>query len=212
MQKNLGYVIPNIVIPDAATGIGYWYLGSTPLGFRATGTVWTIGEDHYWYCDNIKTEYLAEIPVEFYNAIFDSMIEDYSNEWNNYFTDSQKAWSDYFTARQNEWTEYFTGKQVEFNDWFEGIKGTLGQDVAGNLQNEIDGLFLETISFVNKNTTIAEDGTITEVLADGRYIKSVIDTNGNMLRKLYSKHNVLLYTHKITFNADGSVTEELINN
>ena len=55
MQKNLGYVIPSLVIPDATTGIGYWYLGNVPLGVRATGTMWTIGEDHYWVITNEYT-------------------------------------------------------------------------------------------------------------------------------------------------------------
>ena len=85
MQKNLGYVIPSIVIPDAATNIGYWYLGSVPLGVRATGTMWTIGSDHYWYCDNTKTEYLAEIPVEEYNQQWQELIEDCTEQWDTYY-------------------------------------------------------------------------------------------------------------------------------
>lgn len=61
MQKNLGFVIPTIGTPDPNDGIGMWYLGNTPLGYRATGTIWTIGDDHYWYVDGTKTNYLASI-------------------------------------------------------------------------------------------------------------------------------------------------------
>lgn len=200
MQKNLGYVIPNIVIPDVNNMIGYWYLGSTPLGFRATGTMWTIGEDHYWYCDGVKTSYLAEIPVEAYDARFDTMIEGYTNQWNKYFTNTS-----------NEWENYFADKQSQFSSWFDNVKNQLDSDAAGHLQNEVDALFLETINFVNKETITREDGTIVETLNNGCYIEAIIDKENNMTRRLYNKDGVLLYTHTLTFNPDGSITEQLLS-
>ena len=129
MQKNLGYVIPSIVIPDAATNIGYWYLGSVPLGVRATGTMWTIGADHYWYVDKTKTEYLAEIPVEEYNQQWQELIEDCTEQWDTYYNNK--------TAEINLW---FNTEGAQFTQWFNRIKNQLSSDAAGHLQLEIDSL------------------------------------------------------------------------
>lgn len=166
MQKNLGYVIPNIVIPDATTAIGYWYLGSTPLGFRATGTMWTIGTDHYWYCDNIKTQYLAEIPVEDYNEQFEAMIEQYGEDWTTYFNARKAEWTAYYAARQVEWTDYFNDKQSEFTTWFDAIKDQLDSDAAGHLQNEINAAALDVFKryygMLNAVTEFKPDGSIAQ--------------------------------------------------
>lgn len=129
MQKNLGYVIPSIVIPDATTNIGYWYLGSIPLGVRATGTMWTIGADHYWYVDNTKTEYLAEIPVEEYNQQWQELIEDCTEQWDTYYNNK--------TAEINLW---FNTEGALFTQWFDRMKNQLSSDAAGHLQLEIDDL------------------------------------------------------------------------
>lgn len=178
MQKNLGYVIPNIVIPDATTAIGYWYLGSTPLGFRATGTMWTIGEDHYWYCDNIKTKYLAEIPIEYYNERFDNMITEYGEQWNNYFT-----------ARQQDWTEYFTTRQNEFSIWFNQIKNQLSQDAAGHLQNEINEVNrkIEVDYFKLRATkTIFVDDTHIEEYIQDKYKRVTTFEDDKIIESLYN--------------------------
>ena len=129
MQKNLGYVIPSILIPDATNGIGYWYLGSVPLGVRATGTMWTIGADHYWYCDNTKTNYLAEIPVEDYNRQFQELLAGYADDWTTWLTDVQAQWSTFYNT-----------EGAAFTLWFNRMKGQLTTDAAGNLQAEIDNL------------------------------------------------------------------------
>lgn len=204
MQKNLGYVIPNIVIPDATTAIGYWYLGSTPLGFRATGTMWTIGADHYWYCDNIKTQYLAEIPVEDYNEQFANMITEYGNQWTTYFD-----------ARKSDWTTYFTDRQNEFSIWFNQIKDQLSQDAAGHLQNEINEINhkIEVDYFKLRATrTVFVDDTHIEEYIQDKYKRITVFEDNKITESLYDivgNPNKLLVT-KITEFRGTEILETII--
>ena len=153
MQKNLGYVIPSIVIPDAATNIGYWYLGSVPLGVRATGTMWTIGADHYWYVDNTKTEYLAEIPVEEYNQQWQELIEDCTEQWDTYYNNK--------TAEINLW---FNTEGAQFTQWFNRIKNQLSSDAAGHLQLEIDSLVQSFSEHIEDYDISSDDYVVGDIL------------------------------------------------
>lgn len=130
MQKNLGYVIPHIVI-DSTTNIGHWYLGPTPLGVRATGTIWTIGTDHYWYCDGTKTDYLAEIPTEEYNAEFEQLMTTYDGALSTLLSNYQTEYYDWYVTNTTAW-------QNSFTSWFTNIQLQLDQDVAGHLLTEIN--------------------------------------------------------------------------
>lgn len=132
MQKNLGYVVPSIVI-DSTTNIGHWYLGPVPLGVRATGTMWSIGKDHYWYCDGAKTDYLAEIPAEEYNEQFQQLMNTYDGTLSKLLTDYQTEYHNWYVTNTTAW-------QNNFTSWFNNIKLQLDQDVAGHLLNEINGI------------------------------------------------------------------------
>ena len=55
-------------------------------------------------------------------------------------------------------------QQALFTTWFEFVKSQLGEDVAGNLQNQITALDTKTDGFDSRTTTFSADGkTITEI-------------------------------------------------
>lgn len=81
-----------------------------------------------------------------------------------------------------EMTQFKNTQQSIFTVWFDTIRGQLGSDVAGQLQNEIDALtekeFLHYYGLVNKTTVIEKNGastTITET-GDGVVATTVIST------------------------------------
>lgn len=99
-------------------------------------------------------------------------------------------------------------QQALFNTWFEFIKGQLGSDIAGNLQNQINALDAKTDGFAPRNTVFSQDGkNITETYNDKR-LETEFLSDGTIVQKLY-KNNVLAFTKTVTFNADGTINEEV---
>lgn len=64
-------------------------------------------------------------------------------------------------------------------------------------------------SDVNRTTTFNEDGSITEVYTDGYKVTTTFDSDTQITEKHY-KDDTLYSTKVITFNADGSIKEEII--
>ena len=64
-------------------------------------------------------------------------------------------------------------------------------------------------SDVNRTTTFNEYGSITEVYTDGYKVTTTFDSDTQITEKHY-KDDVLYSTKVITFNADGSIKEEII--
>lgn len=98
-------------------------------------------------------------------------------------------------------------QQALFTTWFDFIKGQLGSDVAGNLQNQINALATKTDGFDPRNTVFNQDGSITETYGLKR-IETEFVSASTIVQRLY-ENNALALTKTITFNADGSIDEEV---
>lgn len=166
-----------------------------------------------------------------------SMVEngtDLYEAFQNYFTEQKELFADASEVKQSELDSYvdslksqadqtienikvdyrfeinlFENQQEElFTTWFNFIKGQLSEDVAGNLQNQISALDTKTDGFDPRNTVFSEDGkTITETYGLKR-IETEFVSATTIVQKLYES-NVLFLTKTITFNADGSIKEEV---
>ena len=130
------------------------------------------------------TAYVAALRVQGDQAI-DSIETDY------------RAEMDVFESQQ----------QALFTTWFDFIKGQLGSDAAGNLQNQINALDTKTDGFDPRSTDFNQDGSITETYGLKR-IETEFVSASTIVQKLY-ENNVLALTKTITFNADGSIDEEV---
>ena len=169
------------------------------------------------------------------NAIM-SMVEngtDLYEAFQNYFADQKVLFEQEADQKQEDFTSYMegieqqgdaliekleTGYRTEidqfeeaqeqlFNTWFEFIKGQLTDDVAGNLQNQIDTLEVKTDGFAPMTTTFSADGKcITEVSGTKR-IETEFVSDTVIVQKLY-ENDVLMKTKTITFSADGMTIEE----
>lgn len=169
------------------------------------------------------------------NAIM-SMVEngtDLYEAFQKYFADQKVLFEQEADQKQEDFTSYMEGIEKQgdtlieelengyrteidqfeeaqeqlFNTWFEFIKGQLTDDVAGNLQNQIETLEVKTDGFAPMTTTFSADGKrITEVSGTKR-IETEFVSDTVIVQKLY-KNDVLIKTKTITFSADGMTIEE----
>lgn len=132
----------------------------------------------------------------------------------NQYVDDRKADADKTieqikTDYKAEIDSFENNQEAIFNVWFDLIKGNLGKDQAGNLQNQINDLELRTDGFKPRTTTFSADGrTITEVFGERKIVTEFIDAK-KIVQKLYAK-NALIKTKNITFSADGLTIEESV--
>lgn len=167
-----------------------------------------------------------------------SMVEngtDLYTAFQNYFNTQKGLFEDTANATQQGFNEYVDGLKAEgdstiltiktdyrkeitdfenqqeqlFTTWFEFVKGQLGEDAAGKLQNQINALDIKTDGFEARNTTFSEDGkTITETYGVKR-IETEFVSDSTIVQKLYD-NDVLTKTKTITFSADGlSIKEDV---
>lgn len=94
-------------------------------------------------------KYLSEIAgiYENYITMTESLFNQYENQFSeryNSFESTLDGWDaellKAYTAFMANMQLFQTEAQNDFNAWFEAIKGQLGEDAAGQLQLEIDGL------------------------------------------------------------------------
>lgn len=112
------------------------------------------------------------------------------------------------TTYRNEVTQFESQQEALFNTWFDFIKGQLGTDVAGNLQNQINALDTKTDGFDARETVFSADGTTITETYGTKEIETVFVSANVIQQRLYVS-NVLTKTKTITFNADGSISEEV---
>ena len=175
-----------------------------------------------------------------------SMVENGSDlyeAFQNYFTTQKGLFENEADSKQDGFTAYITALEAEgdnvinslktdyrtemdtfesqqqalFTTWFEFVKSQFGEDVAGNLQNQITALDTKTDGFDPRATTFSADGkTITEIDSAGnKKIETVFTSDTVITQKLFKKESngsySLVNTKTITFSADGlNITEEVV--
>lgn len=167
-----------------------------------------------------------------------SMVEngtDLYTAFQNYFTTQKSLFEDTADATQEDFTAYVeeleaqgdsiiqtiktdyskeiadfeTQQEQLFNTWFEFVKNQLGEDVAGNLQNQIDSLDVKTDGFDPRKTVFSADGqTITETYGNKKIETNFVSAD-KIVQKLY-EGELLTLTKTITFSGDGlTINEEV---
>lgn len=152
-----------------------------------------------------------------YFALQKGLFEDTANQTQSDFNaymeglkaEGDKAIDTIKTDYRTEIDEFETQQEELFNTWFNFIKGQLGEDVAGNLQNQIGALDTKTDGFDPRETVFSEDGTtITETYGDKEIVTEFVSAS-TIVQKLY-EGGVLINTKTVTFAGDGlSISEEV---
>lgn len=111
------------------------------------------------------------------------------------------------TDYRNEIDSFEDNQEELFNTWFSFIKEQLTDDVAGNLQNQVNVLDTKTDGFDSRETTFSVDGkTITEVYGAKKIVTEFV-SDSKIVQQLY-ENEVLTLTKTITFSADGKTIKE----
>ena len=98
----------------------------------------------------------------------------------------------------------FNQLTTDFDNWFESIKGKLGDDVAGDLQMQIDGLADDIDTLQEDVEALEEDSTTLQ-----NDVEKIKDTLGYSIGKNLLNHNTTTYTSSgitRTVNDDKSIT------
>lgn len=154
-------------------------------------------------------------------GLFEDTANAKQDEFSAYITalesDGDKVLDELKTGYRTEMDEFESQQQALFTTWFEFVKGQLGDDVAGNLQNQIDSLETKTDGFDPRTTTFSADGkTITEIDSAGdKKIVTEFTSDSIITQKLYVKEDsgnyTLTKTKTVTFGSDGQIiTEEVV--
>ena len=97
--------------------------------------------------------------------------------------------------------------------WLAKIGGDTLKTKAKLLSSAINELFDRTtknITGSNNTTTFADDGSITITYTDGTKNITTFSTDGKVVTEKYYNGTTLVSTKITTFNADGSIKEEIV--
>lgn len=118
-------------------------------------------------------------------------------------------------AEQTLLDQWVAAEQADFLAWYNQMKDQLGEDAAGNLQNQINKDEIKRIllvGFEDGTKEFSEDGTvITSTASDGRILTKTF-TNGflTMTSVLKSAAGAEVARAVKTFNADGSLISTVV--
>lgn len=111
--------------------------------------------------------------------------------------------------------QWIASEQADFLAWYNQMKGQLGEDAAGNLQNEIDREEVRRIllaGFVDGRKEFSEDGSrITTVASDGRTLEKVFTEGFSVCTTILKSATGADVAKAVkTFDASGSVMETVV--
>lgn len=127
----------------------------------------------------------------------------------------QSELDQFVDARQDEVDQWIASEESDFTEWYNQMKDQLGEDAAGNLQNQINKDEIKRIllvGFEDGTKEFSEDGTvITSTASDGRILTKTF-TNGflTMTSVLKSAAGAEVARAVKTFNADGSLISTVV--
>lgn len=124
----------------------------------------------------------------------DTLIAQWQAQWQEYIVAREEAmdsWTDAEKASFQSWEQdtkdeidlWYQNQQTAFETWFEGIRGILDEDVAGHLQNEIDGTFTDVTNDEANDRLIFTrvDSTIVPVTISGGH--KIENSSGTQMPK-----------------------------
>ena len=163
----------------------------------------------------LQTVSLDELLGQWQNEL-DQFVDEQQKEVNQWISSEQESFTTWIDQMkedlQNEQAmldQWITAEQEDFLAWYNQIKDQLGEDVAGNLQNQINKNEIKMIllsGFEDGTKTFSDDGTvITSTASDGRVLTKTF-TNGFLVMTsvLKSASGAEIARAVKTFSADGN--------
>lgn len=152
----------------------------------------------------------------------DQFVEERKDEVDQWISNEETDFTEWFDqmksdlqAEQTLLDQWIATEQADFLAWYNQMKGQLGEDAAGNLQNQIDKNEIKRIllsGFEDGSKVFSDDGTvITSTASDGRELTKTF-TNGflTMTTVLKSSEGAEVARAVKTFDSDGKLINTVV--
>ena len=88
--------------------------------------------------NNIGTESCPFVTGILETVNIDSLIAQWESQWNDWLSQQKEETDAFQQSAEEEFSQWSSEQKNLFEAWFEDVKGQLGTDPAGNLQNQIN--------------------------------------------------------------------------
>ena len=96
---------------------------------------------------------------------FENWRDEQENNYNAWMNKQETDYSSWIKGQEQDWSDWSEANKITFQTWFESLQTILADDVAGNLQVQIDNLtkkeFDHFHGMMNKTTKIATTDVVT---------------------------------------------------
>ena len=163
----------------------------------------------------VGTESTPFVTAMLQTISLDELLGQWQSELDQFVDARQDEVDQWIASEESDFTEWFDQMKADFLAWYNQMKNQLGEDAAGNLQNQINKDEIKRIllvGFEDGTKEFSEDGTvITSTASDGRILTKTF-TNGflTMTSVLKSAAGAEVARAVKTFNADGSLISTVV--
>lgn len=169
----------------------------------------------------LQTISLDELLGQWQSELY-QFVEERKDEVDQWIANEETDFTEWFDqmksdlqAEQTLLDQWIATEQADFLAWYNQMKGQLGEDAAGNLQNQIDKNEIKRIlltGFEDGSKVFSDDGTvITSTASDGRKLTKTF-TNGflTMTTVLKSSEGAEVARAVKTFDSDGKLINTVV--
>lgn len=163
----------------------------------------------------VGTESTPFVTAMLQTISLDELLGQWQSELDQFVDARQDEVDQWIASEEFDFTEWFDQMKADFLAWYNQMKDQLGEDAAGNLQNQINKDEIKRIllvGFEDGTKEFSEDGTvITSTASDGRILTKTF-TNGflTMTSVLKSAAGAEVARAVKTFNTDGSLISTVV--
>lgn len=163
----------------------------------------------------VGTESTPFVTAMLQTISLDELLGQWQSELDQFVDARQDEVDQWIASEESDFTEWFDQMKADFLAWYNQMKDQLGEDAAGNLQNQINKDEIKRIllvGFEDGTKEFSEDGTvITSTASDGRILTKTF-TNGflTMTSVLKSAAGAEVARAVKTFNTDGSLISTVV--
>ena len=138
-----------------------------------------------------------------WEAELDEFVDSSTTEMNQWFANKQIEYDNWVAAKQGEYDAWITKNQGDFEAWFAEIQEILNENMATNLQNQIDSNLNLTTGYANSTVSFPSGGIRIE---NDKYTEEISFPSGTIVKKRTMKATGVITTSTTSFPSGTIVT------
>lgn len=132
------------------------------------------------------------------------LLGQWENELDVFVNNQETEFTNWSTNKKNQYDTWIATNEADFLAWFDRMQQLLNADAVGHMQNLIDDALGWGTEFLSGNITFNSNNTITQTM--GVYtLTTTFNANGSITEKLVNSRDNVTRTKVTTFNTDGSI-------